>query len=192
MTALISALLCNPTAASTKCHPEPEHLQAARNVLKHECDGEGSAPLVQSESLQAALLTSSLDGIVFKALIRGLDCCANEHKCQGTTWALRPEGACTEGLRSRADKNCQKKLPCAAGLRVAKRSAQENPKTVLQGAGKHLKKLPHINLPNQLATRVFAGYSSLVMPSSGFPNPCCCPPCPHAHIGGWGLWVKKF
>ena len=73
------------TAASTKCHPEPEHLQAARNVLKHECDGEGSAPLVQSESLQAALLTSSLDGIVFKALIRGLDCCANEHKCQGTT-----------------------------------------------------------------------------------------------------------
>jgi len=33
----------------------------------------------------------------------------------------------------------------------------------------------------------FAGYSSLLMISSGSPMPCCCPPCPHMHIGGWGL-----
>ena|ERR1041385_2730339 len=104
MAAFISAFSAIQTAGSTKCHPEPEHLQAAKNVLGHECDGEGSAPLVQSESLQAALVKSSLDGIVFKALIRGLDCCANEDKCQGTTRALGQRERATEGLRSRAVK----------------------------------------------------------------------------------------
>jgi hypothetical protein len=33
----------------------------------------------------------------------------------------------------------------------------------------------------------FAGYSSLVMISSGSPVPCCCPPCPRGHTSGWGL-----
>ena len=92
--------------------------------------------------------------------------------------------AANDGLRSRAVKIGQKNFPRCAGRRAAKPKAT---RMMVWLGEKSVQTGIHINLPNQLATRIFAGYSSLLMASPGSPNPCCCPPCSHAHIGGWGL-----